>query len=97
MLINADMVCYRYIVDCCSCIVDCCRSLKLMLLGMLVIIVFAVCWLPFLNDLESARSVLVRLFPFGRGLYEVGLVQHALCQNVLTFLCTADLIDKRDL
>ena len=55
------------------CTDNCCRSVKLMLLGMLVIIVFALCWLPFVNNLDSVRSVLIRLFPFGRGLYEVGL------------------------
>ncbi|KAL8597872.1 hypothetical protein ACOMHN_061405 [Nucella lapillus] len=45
-------------------------NLKLMMLGMVVVIAFIVCWLPFLNDVDTARSVLLRLFPFGRGLFE---------------------------
>ncbi|XP_076463078.1 dolichyl pyrophosphate Man9GlcNAc2 alpha-1,3-glucosyltransferase-like [Babylonia areolata] len=45
-------------------------NLKLMMLAMVVVISFALCWLPFLNDVDTARSVLLRLFPFGRGLYE---------------------------
>ena len=29
-------------------------------------------WFPFLDSVESAVAVLQRLFPFARGLYEVG-------------------------
>lgn len=59
--------------------------LKLMMLGLVVIITFTVCWLPFLSDLDSARSVLVRLFPIGRGLYE---------DKVANFWCSLSVVVK---
>ncbi|XP_064605704.1 dolichyl pyrophosphate Man9GlcNAc2 alpha-1,3-glucosyltransferase-like isoform X2 [Liolophura sinensis] len=46
------------------------RIFKLAKIGVVVLGTFAICWLPFLNNKESALQVLQRLFPFGRGLYE---------------------------
>ncbi|XP_046839200.1 dolichyl pyrophosphate Man9GlcNAc2 alpha-1,3-glucosyltransferase-like [Xenia sp. Carnegie-2017] len=43
---------------------------KIFCLGITVIITFAICWLPFLLDVQLASQVLHRLFPFARGLYE---------------------------
>jgi len=43
---------------------------KLVSLGVVVILSFAICWLPFLQDPSAALQVLSRLFPFNRGLYE---------------------------
>ncbi|KAK7100329.1 dolichyl pyrophosphate Man9GlcNAc2 alpha-1,3-glucosyltransferase-like [Littorina saxatilis] len=59
--------------------------MKLMMLGMMVIITFGLCWVPFLENLESTRSVLVRLFPFGRGLYE---------DKVANFWCSLSVVLK---
>nr|XP_039259687.1 dolichyl pyrophosphate Man9GlcNAc2 alpha-1,3-glucosyltransferase-like [Styela clava] len=39
-------------------------------LGLTVIATFALCWLPFLTSVQSVETVLGRLFPVGRGLYE---------------------------
>ncbi|ESP05232.1 hypothetical protein LOTGIDRAFT_102561 [Lottia gigantea] len=39
-------------------------------IGVAVILTFMLCWLPFLSDIDSFRNVLIRLFPFNRGLYE---------------------------
>ncbi|XP_041359945.1 dolichyl pyrophosphate Man9GlcNAc2 alpha-1,3-glucosyltransferase-like [Gigantopelta aegis] len=44
--------------------------LKFSMLVLVVLITFGVCWLPFLQDLNTAQAVVKRLFPFGRGLYE---------------------------
>lgn len=52
-------------------IIICCRVFKLAKIGVVVLGTFAICWSPFLNSKESALQVVRRLFPFGRGLYEV--------------------------
>lgn len=39
-------------------------------LGIVVVGTFIACWWPFLQNKETALSVLNRLFPIGRGLYE---------------------------
>ena len=44
--------------------------LKVALLGITVATTFAVCWVPFLVDVETALQVLHRQFPFERGLFE---------------------------
>ncbi|KAL5016302.1 hypothetical protein ScPMuIL_005891 [Solemya velum] len=43
---------------------------RLVKIGVVVILTFVLCWLPFLADLKLALQVLHRLFPFQRGLYE---------------------------
>ncbi|XP_056671008.1 dolichyl pyrophosphate Man9GlcNAc2 alpha-1,3-glucosyltransferase [Monodelphis domestica] len=44
--------------------------LLLLKLGLTVAAAFALCWLPFLTDVERAGQVLRRLFPVDRGLFE---------------------------
>lgn len=46
------------------------RIIKIFELGAVVILTSALCWLPFLTDMESSAQVLKRLFPLDRGLYE---------------------------
>ncbi|XP_025109774.1 dolichyl pyrophosphate Man9GlcNAc2 alpha-1,3-glucosyltransferase-like [Pomacea canaliculata] len=60
-------------------------SIKLMMLAMVVLISFGFCWLPFLSSIEAVHSVLVRLFPFNRGLYE---------DKVANFWCTLSVLIK---
>lgn len=60
-------------------------NLKLMMLALVVLISFGACWLPFLQDVETAKSVLVRLFPFNRGLYE---------DKVANFWCSLSVVIK---
>ncbi|KAK7483460.1 hypothetical protein BaRGS_00025259 [Batillaria attramentaria] len=60
-------------------------SMKLMMLAMIVLISFGTCWLPFLQNVETAKSVLVRLFPFSRGLYE---------DKVANFWCSLSVVLK---
>lgn len=48
------------------------RFFRLIKIGITVVITFILCWLPFLSSVDSALQVLNRLFPFSRGLYEVG-------------------------
>lgn len=45
-------------------------AVKLTGIGLTVIAVFAICWLPFLGDLSLALQVVQRIFPVARGLYE---------------------------
>ncbi|KAG8543759.1 hypothetical protein GDO81_023754 [Engystomops pustulosus] len=48
------------------------RGLLLLLrIGGTVIGAFGLCWIPFLTDIEQILQVLRRLFPLGRGLFEV--------------------------
>eukprot|EP01133_Synstelium_polycarpum_P001104 gene1104-1258_t len=42
---------------------------KILIIGVVVILSFAICWLPFLS-LEQVSQLLFRLFPVARGLYE---------------------------
>ncbi|KAF2076732.1 hypothetical protein CYY_001989 [Polysphondylium violaceum] len=42
---------------------------NILLIGIVVILSFVLCWLPFLS-IEQSSQVLHRLFPFARGLYE---------------------------
>jgi len=42
---------------------------NIVMIGVVVILTFVICWLPFLS-IEQASQVLHRLFPFARGLYE---------------------------
>ncbi|XP_071952540.1 dolichyl pyrophosphate Man9GlcNAc2 alpha-1,3-glucosyltransferase-like [Antedon mediterranea] len=46
------------------------RIWKLIKIGLVVVVSFLICWLPFLTSVESVLQVLHRLFPFARGLYE---------------------------
>lgn len=46
------------------------RILSVAKLGIVVILTFILCWLPFLNSLPMILQVLHRLFPFARGLFE---------------------------
>lgn len=48
--------------------------LRIIALGLVVIVTFGLCWLPFLFDINQAMQVIKRLFPFNRGLYEVTVV-----------------------
>ena len=53
------------------------RLFKLTWVGLTVIATFGLLWLPFLADgLQSTLQVLIRLFPFSRGLFEVNLAQN---------------------
>ncbi|KAK2165289.1 hypothetical protein LSH36_52g03009 [Paralvinella palmiformis] len=58
---------------------------KLVKLGLVTILTFALCWLPFLQSTQSAKQVLHRLFPFARGLYE---------DKVASLWCTLSLVIK---
>uniref|UniRef100_T1J0K5 Uncharacterized protein n=1 Tax=Strigamia maritima TaxID=126957 RepID=T1J0K5_STRMM len=44
--------------------------LRVVKLGSLVIAVFLICWFPFLRSWKLFNRVLLRLFPFNRGLFE---------------------------
>ncbi|WAR23270.1 ALG6-like protein [Mya arenaria] len=44
---------------------------RLVQIGLAVLATFATCWAPFLLDLDTAKQVLNRLFPFARGVFEV--------------------------
>lgn len=44
--------------------------IKLIKIGSVVIVTFAVIWMPWLKSLESAQQVLHRIFPFARGVFE---------------------------
>ncbi|KAM4722955.1 dolichyl pyrophosphate Man9GlcNAc2 alpha-1,3-glucosyltransferase [Rhinophrynus dorsalis] len=47
------------------------RGLVLLLkIGVTVVASFAICWIPFLTDIEQVFQVIKRLFPVGRGLFE---------------------------
>jgi len=50
-----------------------CRFVQLVKVGLVVLGTFAICWLPFLQYPEDTMAVVHRLFPFNRGLFEVGL------------------------
>ncbi|XP_052774588.1 dolichyl pyrophosphate Man9GlcNAc2 alpha-1,3-glucosyltransferase-like [Mya arenaria] len=43
---------------------------RLVQIGLAVLATFATCWAPFLLDLDTAKQVLNRLFPFARGVFE---------------------------
>ncbi|OQV11391.1 Dolichyl pyrophosphate Man9GlcNAc2 alpha-1,3-glucosyltransferase [Hypsibius exemplaris] len=43
---------------------------KLTAIGAAVVATFALCWLPFIWDRKDASQVLLRLFPFSRGIFE---------------------------
>ena len=43
---------------------------KFVKLGTVVVVTFACCWLPFLQDLQMTLQVVSRLFPLGRGIFE---------------------------
>ena len=47
------------------------RLLRILTVGVVVIGTFALCWLPYLSSVEDIMSVIQRLFPFNRGLFEV--------------------------
>lgn len=47
---------------------------KLFTISVTVIVTFAIVWLPFIHDRQTFNSVVERLFPFNRGLYEVCLL-----------------------
>ena len=47
------------------------RLVNICAVGLVVIATFAICWAPFLGSLDAATSVVQRLFPFSRGLFEV--------------------------
>ncbi|XP_030851898.1 dolichyl pyrophosphate Man9GlcNAc2 alpha-1,3-glucosyltransferase [Strongylocentrotus purpuratus] len=46
------------------------RLWKLAKIGVFVIGTFALCWLPFLHDIDHIQQVIHRIFPFARGLFE---------------------------
>ena len=52
-----------------------------MKLGVVVVTTFALCWLPFLQDVPLATQVLNRLFPFARGLFEVFITTSTVDQH----------------
>lgn len=56
-------------------------------LGVVVIFVFTVCWIPFyfIDGLQGLQHVLVRIFPFNRGLFE---------DKVASFWCAISVIVK---
>uniref|UniRef100_A0A8C2KTZ0 Alpha-1,3-glucosyltransferase n=1 Tax=Cyprinus carpio TaxID=7962 RepID=A0A8C2KTZ0_CYPCA len=45
-------------------------------ISLTVLVTFALCWMPFLSDPKQPLQVLHRLFPFGRGLFEICLSMH---------------------
>lgn len=63
-----------------------CAQVKMILkLGGVVILTFAVCWLPYIKSLGSAKEVLDRLAPVRRGLFE---------DYVANFWCVSSLLLK---
>lgn len=47
------------------------RLFLLVKIAVTVLVTFALCWLPFLSDPGQVLQVVHRLFPVGRGLFEV--------------------------
>uniref|UniRef100_A0A914DQ28 Alpha-1,3-glucosyltransferase n=1 Tax=Acrobeloides nanus TaxID=290746 RepID=A0A914DQ28_9BILA len=62
------------------------QSLKNVLqLGIVVIGIFFIVWLPFLTDLDVAKQVLIRIFPLDRGIFE---------DKVANFWCSISVLIK---
>eukprot|EP00794_Sanderia_malayensis_P008061 gene8061-8924_t len=59
------------------------RIKKLTMIGLTVIAIFTLCWLPFLTDKSSALQVLHRIFPFARGLYEDKVANFWCCISIV--------------
>lgn len=61
------------------------RPLRILMIGVAVILTFAICWFPFLFSKQDILQVLKRIFPVHRGLYE---------DKVANFWCTISPIFK---
>jgi alpha-1,3-glucosyltransferase len=61
------------------------KFFKLLRIATAVLLTFAVCWLPYLSSLDDMYQVLLRLFPFNRGIFE---------DKVASFWCAAEIIIK---
>lgn len=59
--------------------------IKVILLGFVVVGTFLLCWAPFLTDLQLFQSVISRLFPINRGIYE---------DKVASFWCSLSVLFK---
>lgn len=57
----------------------------LVILSSIVISVFVILWLPWLNSTENALQVVHRIFPIGRGVFE---------DKVANFWCSFNVIYK---
>uniref|UniRef100_A0A8C1TQX1 Alpha-1,3-glucosyltransferase n=1 Tax=Cyprinus carpio TaxID=7962 RepID=A0A8C1TQX1_CYPCA len=51
-------------------------------ISLTVLVTFALCWMPFLSDPKQPLQVLHRLFPFGRGLFEVIHIMYIYCTHL---------------
>lgn len=60
--------------------------INILLLAITVTLTFAICWTPFLTDLQTASQVLNRLFPFNRGLFEDKVANIWCCLSVIVKL-----------
>ncbi|XP_067935151.1 dolichyl pyrophosphate Man9GlcNAc2 alpha-1,3-glucosyltransferase-like [Watersipora subatra] len=58
---------------------------KIAKVAVVVLATFAACWAPFLNSQDTIKSVLLRLFPFSRGLFE---------DKVSNFWCALNVVYK---
>uniref|UniRef100_A0A8C1EKF7 Alpha-1,3-glucosyltransferase n=1 Tax=Cyprinus carpio carpio TaxID=630221 RepID=A0A8C1EKF7_CYPCA len=55
-------------------------------ISLTVLVTFALCWMPFLSDPKQPLQVLHRLFPFGRGLFEVIHIMYIFALTLLFIL-----------
>lgn len=58
----------------------------MVIVGVVVLLTFAICWLPFLRSVDDTLAVVQRLFPFSRGVFEVLLLtirfRNRMCNHV---------------
>jgi len=66
-----DLMCLCYIFEFLPCFLCVPRFFQLAKIALTVLVTFALCWMPFLSDPKQSLQVLNRLFPIGRGLFEV--------------------------
>lgn len=64
-----------------------CRYVAVLKLGVVVLLTFSVCWVPFyiFGSRDSMYQVLLRIFPFNRGLFE---------DKVASFWCAISVVVK---
>jgi alpha-1,3-glucosyltransferase len=68
---------------------------KIFKIGCVVLLTFAICWLPFFTSVNDVLQVVKRIFPFERGLYE-DKVANFWC-SISPFIKLNNLLERRDI
>lgn len=68
--------------------------LSIIMTGILVICTTALCFIPYLNDMKTTMSVIERLFPFQRGIYEDKVANFWYCLSLAIKMKNLYSIDK---